>query len=52
MGYLIAAYGLVGLTLSGYALWLHRRRRALETAPAGARSPLTEAQAESEAPES
>lgn len=52
MGYIIAAYGLAGLTLSGYAVWLHRRRRALEAALAGVRSPLTEAQAASEAPES
>ena len=29
VGYLIAAYAIVGLSLAGYALWLARRRAAL-----------------------
>lgn len=32
MGYLIAAYLVVGLGLAGYALQLERRRRALRKA--------------------
>lgn len=30
MGYLLAAYGVVFVTLSGYTLWLRGRRRELE----------------------
>jgi hypothetical protein len=39
MGYLLAAYIVVGGSLCGYTLWMYRRRNALRAALAAAERP-------------